>query len=101
MCAFSALDNVRDITCVSLLALSLKETTFQLCKTSQSKKTIQVYLQKQRAISGKKRGANKKHKFSSDTRQNEPFVLESSETQKEEVHLFEASIIHVDNAKDL
>ena len=87
MCAFSALDNVRDITCVSLLALSLKETTFQLCKTSQSKKTIQVYLQKQRAISGKKRGANKKQKFSSDARQNEPFVLESSETQKEEVHL--------------
>jgi hypothetical protein len=29
MCAFSALDNVRDITCVSLLALSLQETTFQ------------------------------------------------------------------------
>ena len=87
MCAFSALDNVRDITCVSLLALSLKETTFQLCKTSQSKKTIQVYLQRQRAVSGKKRGGIKKQKLNSSDahRQNEPFVLESSETQKEEL----------------
>ena len=37
MCAFSALDNVRDITCVSLLALGIQETTFQFCKTSQAK----------------------------------------------------------------
>ena len=46
MCAFSALDNVRDITCVSLLALGIQETTFQFCKTSQAKKTVQMYFQK-------------------------------------------------------
>ena len=29
MCAFSALDRVKDITCVSLLSLGIKETRFQ------------------------------------------------------------------------
>ena len=47
MCAFSALDRVKDITCVSLLSLGIKGTRFQLCKTSQSKKTVQVYQQNQ------------------------------------------------------
>ena len=45
MCAFSALDRVKDITCVSLLSLGIKGTRFQLCKTSQSKRTVQVYQQ--------------------------------------------------------
>lgn len=52
ICAFSALDRVKDITCVSLLALGIKETTFQFCKTSQSKKTVQVFLQNQKHLSG-------------------------------------------------
>merc|ERR1711862_465456 len=43
MCAFSALEHVRDITCVSLLAVGIQETTFQFCKTSQAKKTVQMY----------------------------------------------------------
>ena len=33
---------VRDITCVSLLSLGIKETSFKFHKTSQSKKTVQV-----------------------------------------------------------
>ena len=37
----------KDITCVSLLSLGVKGTRFQLCKTSQSKKTVQVYQQNQ------------------------------------------------------
>jgi hypothetical protein len=84
MCAFSALDNVRDITCVSLLALGLHETTFQFCKTSQSKKTVQMYFQKPAAMSNKKKKANKLKKIH-DYRQNEPFTFESSEAQKEEL----------------
>ena len=88
MCSFSALDTVRDITCVSLLALSIRETTFQFCKMSQSKKAVQVYLQKQRIMSSRGR---KKSKYKiaaiTDTRQNEPMAFESSETQREEILL--------------
>merc|ERR1712020_518771 len=88
MCSFSALDAVRDITCVSLLALSIRETTFQFCKMSQSKKAVQVYLQKQRIVSSRGR---KKSKYKvaaiADSRQNEPMAFESSETQREEILL--------------
>ena len=59
MCAFSALDNVRDITCVSLLAVGIQETTFQFCKTSQAKKTVQMYFQKPAALTNKKKKASK------------------------------------------
>ncbi len=83
MCAFSALDRVRDITCVSLLALGIKGTTFQFSKTSQSKKTVQIYIQSQRSFFGKKKKS--KYKITPDSRQNEPFTFESSETQREEV----------------
>jgi hypothetical protein len=83
MCAFSALDHVKDITCVSLLSLGIKETRFQLCKTSQSKKTVQMYLQNQSHMSRKKKKS--KYKMLPDLRQNEPFTFESSETQREEI----------------
>ena len=83
ICAFSALDRVKDITCVSLLALGIKETTFQFCKTSQSKKTVQVFLQNQKHLAGKKKKS--KYKITPDLRQNEPFTFESSETQREEI----------------
>ena len=84
ICAFSALDRVRDITCVSLLALGIKDTTFQFCKTSQSKKTVQMFVQNpRRNQSGKKKKG--KYKLKPDFRQNEPFTFESSETQREEV----------------
>eukprot|EP00095_Tigriopus_kingsejongensis_P008238 maker-scaffold230_size244653-snap-gene-0.11 protein:Tk08238 transcript:maker-scaffold230_size244653-snap-gene-0.11-mRNA-1 annotation:"PREDICTED: uncharacterized protein KIAA1109-like isoform X7" len=83
MCSFSALDRVKDITCVSLLAVGIKRTSFQFCKTSQSKKIVQIYLQNQKP-SGKK----KKSKYKiPDLRQNEPFAFESSETQREEVFM--------------
>ena len=83
MCAFSALDHVKDITCVSLLSLGIKETRFQLCKTAQSKKTVQMYLQNQSHLSRKKKKS--KYKMTPDLRQNEPFTFESSETQREEI----------------
>ena len=41
-CTFSALDKVRDITCVSLLALGIKDIGFKFHKTSQSKKMVKV-----------------------------------------------------------
>ncbi len=83
MCTFSALDRVRDITCVSLLALGIQGTTFQFSKTSQSKKTVQIYIQSQRSVFGKKKKS--KYKITPDSRQNEPFTFESSETQREEI----------------
>ena len=83
MCAFSALDNVRDITCVSLLALGIQETTFQFCKTSQAKKTVQMYFQKPLALTNKKK--KKMKMINQDYRLNEPFTFESSESQKEEL----------------
>ena len=84
MCAFSALDNVRDITCVSLLAVGIQETTFQFCKTSQAKKTVQMYFQKPVALTKKNKKAGKL-KMIQDYRLNEPFTFESSESQKEEI----------------
>lgn len=84
MCAFSALDQVKDITCVSLLALGIKETSFQFCKTSQSKKIVQIYLQNQKP-SGKKKKS--KYKIPDVRHQNEPFAYESSETQREELFM--------------
>ena len=83
MCSFSALDRVKDITCVSLLSLGIKETRFQLCKTSQSKKTVQVYQQNQALMSRKKKKSKKVPSTSllPDLRRNEPFSFESSETQ--------------------
>ena len=47
ICAFSALDNVKDITCVSLLALGIQETNFKFHKTSQSKKNCASPFSKQ------------------------------------------------------
>ncbi|XP_040563283.1 bridge-like lipid transfer protein family member 1 [Lepeophtheirus salmonis] len=85
ICAFSVLDNVRDITCVSLLTLGIKETNFQFCKASQSKKTVQMFIQKKGSLSNKKKKS--KYKIKEDFRQNEPFSFESSETQKEELLL--------------
>ncbi len=85
MCAFSALDRVRDITCVSLLALGIQGTTFQFSKTSQSKKTVQIYIQHQRSGVSSKKFKKSKYKIAPDLRQNEPFTFESSETQREEI----------------
>ena len=78
------MENVRDITCVSLLALGIQETTFQFCKTSQAKKTVQMYYQKPAAFSSKKKKASKL-KIVQNDRLNEPFTFESSETQREEL----------------
>jgi hypothetical protein len=83
MCAFSALDHVKDITCVSLLAMGIEGTTFQFCKTSQSKKTVQIYHLNQRLLSRKKKKS--KLKAVPDFRSMEPFMFESSEVQREEV----------------
>jgi len=82
ICTFSALDRVRDITCVSLLSLGIQGTTFQFSKTSQSKKTVQIYLQ-QKSFFGKKKKS--KYKIAPDSRSTEPFAFESSETQREEI----------------
>jgi hypothetical protein len=57
MCAFSALDSIKDITCVSLLALGIKDTSFRFQKTSQSKKRVQVLSQQTRLP-----GSSKKRK---------------------------------------
>ena len=47
--------------------LSLQETTFQFCKKSQSKKTVQMYFQRPKTSYGKKKKS--KYKIAFDARQ--------------------------------
>ena len=83
MCAFSALDNVKDITCVSLLALGIQDTSFRFQKTSQSKKIVQVLSQQSRLPGfGKKRKS--KYKKIAQLPMG-TLAFESSETQLEEI----------------
>lgn len=63
MCAFSALDNVKDITCVSLLALGIQDTSFRFQKTSQSKKIVQVLSQQSRLPGSSKKRKTKYKKI--------------------------------------
>ena len=82
ICAFSALDNVKDITCVSLLALGIQETSFRFHKTCQSKKIVQVLSQNNNKITSKKRKSKYKKiaQLPLGT-----LAFESSETQLEEI----------------
>ena len=82
ICAFSALDNMKDITCVSLLSLGIQETSFKFHKTSQSKKIVQVLSPNNKMPSGKKRKSKYKKiaQLPLGT-----LAFESSETQSEEI----------------
>ena len=81
-CAFSALDQIKDITCVSFLALGIKETSFKFHKTSQSKKIVQVLTQNDKMPSGKKRKSKLKRIAQLPVGN---IAFESSETQLEEI----------------
>ena len=83
MCAFSALDNVKDITCVSLLALGIQDTSFRFQKTSQSKKIVQVLSQESRLPGSKKKRKTKYKKIAQLPLGT--LAFESSETQLEEI----------------
>ena len=82
ICAFSALDNVKDITCVSFLALGIQETSFKIHKTSQSKKIVQVLSQNNKIPLSKKRKS--KYKKIAQLPMG-TLAFESSETQLEEI----------------
>ena len=81
-CAFSALDQIKDITCVSFLALGIKEASFKFHKTSQSKKIVQVLTQNDKMPSGKKRKSKLKRIAQLPVGN---IAFESSETQLEEI----------------
>ena len=83
ICAFSALDNVKDITCVSFLALGIQETSFKIHKTSQSKKTVQVLSSHNNRLPLSKKRKSKYKKIAQLPLGT--LAFESSETQLEEI----------------
>ena len=83
ICAFSALDNVKDITCVSFLALGIQETSFKIHKTSQSKKTVQVLSSQNNKLPLSKKRKSKYKKIAQLPLGT--LAFESSETQLEEI----------------
>ena len=83
ICAFSALDNVKDITCVSFLALGIQETSFKIHKTSQSKKTVQVLSSNNNKLPLSKKRKSKYKKIAQLPLGT--LAFESSEIQLEEV----------------
>ena len=83
ICAFSALDNVKDITCVSFLALGIQETSFKIHKTSQSKKTVQVLSSQNNKLPLSKKRKSKYKKIAQLPLGT--LAFESSEIQLEEI----------------
>ncbi|XP_076066750.1 transmembrane protein KIAA1109 homolog tweek isoform X4 [Oratosquilla oratoria] len=80
--SFSALDNVRDLTCVSLFSVCLDGVDLQFYAGHQSKKSVQMYMRNPNDPTIQKKGKLK-------VRQNvdllsEPVYIETSERQQEE-----------------
>ncbi|XP_069959318.1 bridge-like lipid transfer protein family member 1 isoform X14 [Cherax quadricarinatus] len=80
--SFSALDNIRDLTCVSLISVSLDSVTLQFYSGHQSKKSVQMYMRNPHDPVMQKKSKSK-------ARQTvdllaEPVYIETSERQQEE-----------------
>ncbi|XP_071552185.1 bridge-like lipid transfer protein family member 1 isoform X2 [Panulirus ornatus] len=80
--SFSALDNIRDLTCVSLFSVCLDNISLQFYSGHQSKKSVQMYMRNPHDPVMQKKSKSK-------TRQTvdllaEPVYIETSERQQEE-----------------
>ncbi|XP_069163725.1 bridge-like lipid transfer protein family member 1 isoform X18 [Procambarus clarkii] len=80
--SFSALDNIRDLTCVSLISVSLDSVSLQFYSGHQSKKSVQMYMRNPHDPVMQKKSKTK-------ARQTvdllaEPVYIETSERQQEE-----------------
>lgn len=79
--SFSALDNIRDLMCVSLLAVAIEQTQIHFLFRNQVKKSVQVL---HRPVILPKAQKKRKSKVSaSDSLLSEPVFIENSEKQSE------------------
>ncbi|XP_060850802.1 bridge-like lipid transfer protein family member 1 isoform X1 [Rhopalosiphum padi] len=95
--SFSALDNIRDLTCVSLLAICLEELTTKFHFSKQAREIVQTYHPPAVAPSGQKKGVlsraagkafllglNITSEVDPESTHGEPVYIETSEKQQEE-----------------
>ncbi|CAH1991192.1 unnamed protein product [Acanthoscelides obtectus] len=90
--SFSALDNIKDLTCVSLFSVCFDNVTAKLHCDKQAKEVLQKFLRPAVVRSGNKKGANKPRfllgfqtNTNSDVIQGEPVFIESCERQHEQL----------------
>ncbi|XP_025405724.1 uncharacterized protein KIAA1109 isoform X4 [Sipha flava] len=95
--SFSALDNIRDLTCVSLLAICFEELTTKFHFSKQAREIVQTYHPPAVAPSGQKKGVlsraagkafllglNITSEVDPESTHGEPVYIETSEKQQEE-----------------
>ncbi|KAF8784884.1 Transmembrane protein KIAA1109 like protein [Argiope bruennichi] len=86
--AFSALDNLKDLTCVSLLSICVDNTLIQLSHSCQAKKVIQTFTDYcSDNIARSKMNERSSKKAKTDSLPTELLTVETSETQQEETVL--------------
>ncbi|KAJ8916684.1 hypothetical protein NQ315_000329 [Exocentrus adspersus] len=90
--SFSALDNIKDLTCVSLFSVCFDNITAKLHCDKQAKEVLQKFLRPAVVRSGSKKGANKaklllgfQTNTNSDVIQGEPVFIESCEKQQQQL----------------
>lgn len=90
--SFSALDNIKDLTCVSLFSVCFDNVTAKLHCDKQAKEVLQKFLRPAVVRSGSKKGANKaklllgfQTNTNSDVIQGEPVFIESCEKQQQQL----------------
>ncbi|CAH0548963.1 unnamed protein product [Brassicogethes aeneus] len=89
--SFSALDNIKDLTCVSLFSVSFDNVAAKLHCDKQAREVLQKIL-RPAVVSGNKKGANKakillglQSNTNSDVIQGEPAFIETCERQQQQV----------------
>uniref|UniRef100_T1J6C2 Bridge-like lipid transfer protein family member 1 C-terminal domain-containing protein n=1 Tax=Strigamia maritima TaxID=126957 RepID=T1J6C2_STRMM len=95
--SFSALDNIHDLTCVSLLAVCFENLSGQLYLSSQAKKVIQTFSDDSpdSSLRVKTKETNLK-KSKNDWFSTEPITIETSQVQQEEQVLsFDVNKVHM------
>ncbi|GIY39866.1 uncharacterized protein KIAA1109 [Caerostris extrusa] len=86
--AFSALDNLKDLTCVSLLSVCIDNTLIQLSHSCQAKKVIQTFTDYcNDNVARTKINDRSSKKTKTDSLPTELLTVETSETQQEETVL--------------
>ncbi|CAH1110220.1 unnamed protein product [Psylliodes chrysocephalus] len=90
--SFSALDNIKDLTCVSLFSVCFDNITVKLHCDKQAKEVLQKFLRPAVVRSGSKKGANRaklllgfQTNTNSDVIQCDPVFIESCEKQQQQL----------------
>lgn len=93
--AFSALDNLKDLTCMSLLSICIDNTIVQLSHSCQTKKVIQTFTDYcNGSMARSKIGEHSTKNAKTDSLPTELLTVERSEAQQEET-ILSASVTYI------